>query len=98
MGPVGDCARCDRRYPSLPATRIPFWGREHDGARQREEPPIGRTLGRVLWRPVFMTLPRFALRMMFGDIADAVLLASMRGEPTKLVQSSFEFDHPDLEP
>lgn len=56
-----------------------------------------KTLGRVLWRPAFNWLPRPALRAMFGDIADAVLLASMRGSPQKLLASGFHFDHPDLE-
>jgi uncharacterized protein (TIGR01777 family) len=58
---------------------------------------FSKTLGRVLWRPVFISLPRFALRAMFGDIADAVLLSSMRGYPKKLLDSGFEFDHAELE-
>ena len=57
-----------------------------------------RTLGRVLWRPAFNWLPRPALRLMFGDIADAALLASMRGTPTKLQATDFTFDHAELEP
>jgi hypothetical protein len=56
-----------------------------------------KTLGRVLWRPALMWLPRVALRAMFGDIADAVLLASMRAVPRKLLDTGFVFDHPDLE-
>lgn len=56
-----------------------------------------KTLGRVLWRPAFNWLPPAALRVMFGDVADAVLLASMRGRPEKLLTSGFEFDHPNLE-
>lgn len=59
---------------------------------------FAKTLGRVLWRPVFMRLPRVALKAMFGEIADAVLLASMRGVPRKLLDSGFVFDHADLEP
>jgi len=35
---------------------------------------------------------------MFGDVADGVLLASMRGRPDKLLASGFTFDHPELEP
>jgi uncharacterized protein len=57
-----------------------------------------KTLGRVLWRPAFNWLPRTALKVMFGDIADAALLASMRGVPAKLQASGFAFDHPELEP
>jgi uncharacterized protein (TIGR01777 family) len=58
---------------------------------------FSKAIGRVLWRPVFMWLPRPALHAMFGEIADAVLLASMRGVPSKLTSSGFTFDHPDLE-
>ena len=56
-----------------------------------------KTLGRVLWRPAVMWLPRAALKAMFGDIADAALLASMRAVPRKLLDSGFAFDHPDLQ-
>ncbi len=58
---------------------------------------FSKTLGRVLGRPVFMRLPKSALRLMFGDIADAVLLASMRGVPNKLLATGFTFDHAELE-
>lgn len=57
-----------------------------------------KTLGRVLGRPAFMWLPGAALRAMLGDIADAVLLASVRAVPKKLLDSGFVFDHPELEP
>jgi uncharacterized protein (TIGR01777 family) len=56
-----------------------------------------KTLGRVLWRPAFNWLPRPALKLMFGDIADAALLASMRGVPNKLVADGFTFDNTPLE-
>jgi NAD dependent epimerase/dehydratase family enzyme len=56
-----------------------------------------KALGRVLWRPAVMWLPRVALKAMFGDIADAVLLADMRAVPRKLLDTGFAFDHPDLE-
>ena len=56
-----------------------------------------KTLGRVLWRPAFNWLPRPALKLMFGDIAEAALLASMRARPTKLEASGFTFDHAELE-
>ncbi len=57
-----------------------------------------KTLGRVLSRPAFFWLPRFALRVIFGEIADHALLASMRAVPRKLLESGFAFDHPELEP
>jgi uncharacterized protein len=59
---------------------------------------FGRTLAKVLRRPFLMTLPRWALRTMFGEIADAALLASMRVAPRRLLETGFEFDHDTLEP
>jgi uncharacterized protein (TIGR01777 family) len=55
-----------------------------------------KTLGRVLRRPAFFWLPRFALRAMFGQIADEALLASMKAVPRKLLDTGFAFAHPDL--
>lgn len=56
-----------------------------------------RTLGRVLNRPTLFPVPAFALRTLFGEMADDVLLASARVLPEKLMQSGYEFRDPDLE-
>jgi uncharacterized protein len=56
-----------------------------------------KTLGRVLRRPTFFRVPEFALRMMFGEMADAALLASQRVYPERLLAAGFEFKHPKLE-
>src|SRR5262249_46520628 len=57
-----------------------------------------KTLGRVLVRPAVFPLPAFAARLAFGEMADALLLASARVEPTKLLASRFVFKHKELEP
>jgi hypothetical protein len=57
-----------------------------------------KTLGRVLRRPAFMWLPRTALRVMFGEVADEALLASIKVRPAKLLASGFTFDQTELEP
>jgi hypothetical protein len=57
---------------------------------------FAKTLGRVLRRPAFFWLPRFALRLMFGQIADEALLASMKAVPKKLLDTGFAFGHTDL--
>ena len=59
---------------------------------------LTKTLGRVLGRPAVMWLPRPVLRVMFGEIADEALVASLRMLPRKLLDTGFTFDHPDLEP
>ena len=57
-----------------------------------------KALGRVLRRPAVLWLPRVALRVLFGEIADAALLASARAVPSKLLADGFTFDHQELEP
>ena len=56
-----------------------------------------KTLARVLCRPAILRLPRFLLRALFGELADAGLLASLRAVPGKLAESGFEFEHSNLE-
>jgi uncharacterized protein (TIGR01777 family) len=56
-----------------------------------------QTLGRVLGRPTIASLPAFAARLAFGEMADALLLASTRVEPRKLMATGYRFRHPDLE-
>ncbi len=57
-----------------------------------------KALGRVLKRPTIVRVPRMALRAAFGEMADEALLASDRALPTRLINTGFEFDLPDLEP
>jgi uncharacterized protein (TIGR01777 family) len=54
------------------------------------------TLGRVLHRPTVTVLPAFALRLAFGEMADATLLASQRVVPRRLQEAGFRFRFPDL--
>jgi len=56
-----------------------------------------KALGHVLHRPTIFPLPAFAARIMLGEMADALLLASARVEPAKLLGSRFVFRHKDLE-
>jgi uncharacterized protein (TIGR01777 family) len=55
------------------------------------------TLGRVLRRPTRLPLPAFAARLLFGEMADALLLASTRVTPARLVASGYTFQYPKLE-
>ena len=56
-----------------------------------------KTLGKVLVRPTIIHVPTFALRIMFGEMADEALLSSTRVEPLKLLKSGFKFEYPVLE-
>lgn len=56
-----------------------------------------QTLGRVLRRPTVFPLPGFAARLALGEMAEALLLASARVVPQRLLSSGYEFRYPDLE-
>jgi hypothetical protein len=56
-----------------------------------------RALGRQLHRRAFLAVPAFALRIMFGQMADEALLASARAVPVKLQAAGFQFSLPTVE-
>jgi uncharacterized protein (TIGR01777 family) len=56
-----------------------------------------RELARVLRRPAIVPLPAFAARLAFGEMADALLLASQRVMPGRLLASGYAFRFPGLE-
>ena len=65
------------------------------GAVTNEE--FTKTLGHVLGRPTLLPVPAFAARLAFGEVADAVLLASTRAEPARLKEAGYEFANPEIE-
>jgi uncharacterized protein len=56
-----------------------------------------RTLGRVLGRPTVLPVPAFAARLALGEMADELLLGSLRVVPTRLQASGYRFRQPTLE-
>jgi uncharacterized protein (TIGR01777 family) len=54
-------------------------------------------MGRVLTRPVIVPVPAFALRAIFGEMADGLLLASQRARPARLLAAGFTYEHPEIE-
>jgi len=55
-------------------------------------------LARALRRPAFLPVPKFALRALLGEMADALLLASQRCRPQELMQAGFRFEQPAVGP
>jgi len=53
-------------------------------------------LGNVLSRPTLLSVPAFAARLAFGEMADELLLSSARVEPGRLKENGYEFKHPEL--
>ena len=54
-------------------------------------------LGRALHRPTLMTVPKAALRLAVGEMADEAILASARVVPEVLQRSGYPFRHSDLD-
>lgn len=57
-----------------------------------------KTLGKVLHRPTMVPVPAFGARLLFGEMADALLLSSTRVKPSRLLSSGYKFSYAELEP
>jgi len=55
-----------------------------------------RSLGRAIHRPTLLPVPAVALRLAFGEMAEATVLASERVMPARLEEAGFQFEYPDL--
>jgi uncharacterized protein (TIGR01777 family) len=55
-----------------------------------------RSLAEVLHRPAIFPMPTFAVRAIFGQMGDELLLASARVLPSKLQVSGYQFRRPEL--
>lgn len=56
-----------------------------------------RVLAKVLVRPALAPVPALALKLLLGEMADALLLSSTRVDPRQLKNSGYQFLYPDLE-
>jgi uncharacterized protein (TIGR01777 family) len=57
-----------------------------------------RITAAVLHRPAIFATPAFALRIALGEMADGLLLASLRVMPEKLLGTGYQFRSPEFEP
>ena len=57
---------------------------------------FSKTLASVLKRPALFRVPGFVLRLVFGEMAQALLLGGQRVIPRALEQSGYEFEYPEL--
>ena len=58
---------------------------------------FARLLAREVHRPAFCHQPAFVLKLLLGEMATELLLASQRVTPHKLLESGYTFQIPDLE-
>lgn len=54
-------------------------------------------LGRQMHRPTFLKVPAFAMRLLIGEAAQELLLCSQKMKSHRLIDSGFEFKHPQLD-
>jgi uncharacterized protein (TIGR01777 family) len=57
---------------------------------------FARTLASVLSRPAMFPIPAAAVKIVFGEMGEELLLASQKVEPGKLVSSGYPFRYRDL--
>jgi len=58
---------------------------------------LTKQIVKALKRPAFIPAPAFALRALLGEMADGLLLSSLRILPEALEKSGFQFSSPDLQ-
>jgi hypothetical protein len=55
-----------------------------------------KVFGDVINRPTIFPIPEFAIRLMFGEMGEQLLLKGQRMKPAKLAEHGFEFRYPSL--
>jgi uncharacterized protein (TIGR01777 family) len=55
-----------------------------------------KTLASVLSRPAILPMPAFAVKTVFGEMGESLLLGSQKVEPGKLISSGYPFRHREL--
>ncbi len=68
------------------------------GPAQVRNRDFARALGAALHRPAVLPVPPLALRLVFGAMADEMILSSQRVTPAKLQARGFTFRWPELGP
>ena len=56
---------------------------------------FSRALGHALHRPAVAPVPGFAIRLLYGEMADLVVFGQ-RAVPARPLELGFTFAHPDL--
>jgi uncharacterized protein (TIGR01777 family) len=58
---------------------------------------LARSLGRAMKRPAWFPVPGFALKWIFGEMAEETLLSGQRVLPAALLREDFRFRYPEIE-
>ena len=55
-----------------------------------------RALGDALHRPTVLPLPAFAVKLLWGEMGEEILLGGQRVVPERLPEAGFSFSHPEI--
>ena len=58
---------------------------------------FSKALARAVGRPLFLRIPAWFLRLILGEMAQELFLASTRAVPRKLQSVGFEFEYPEID-
>lgn len=58
---------------------------------------FAKTLAKTLHRPLFLKMPSFVVKGLFGEMGECLLLKGQRVLPTRLLADGFQFSYPTLE-
>ena len=58
---------------------------------------FSRTVGSVLKRPVFFTVPKRVIKLVLGEMGEEIILGGAKVAPRKLIKAGFRFEDEDLE-
>jgi uncharacterized protein (TIGR01777 family) len=56
-----------------------------------------KTLGKALSRSTLFPIPAFGVRLLFGEMGEALLLGGQRVAPKELLDAQYQFQYPQLE-
>lgn len=57
---------------------------------------FARALATTMHRTLFLKMPAFVIRILFGEMGECLLLKGQRVIPTRLMEAGFKFRYPDL--
>jgi uncharacterized protein (TIGR01777 family) len=82
----------------LTALDDPSWSGAYNGSAPAPvtNKAFSHALGRVLHRPAVAPVPAFALRLLYGDMAE-IVTEGQRAVPNRALAAGFTFAHPDLD-
>jgi uncharacterized protein (TIGR01777 family) len=105
-GPIGGGAQWMSWVAREDVLRAIEWAIDNDAARgtynvtapnPARNRDFTRALGRALHRPAFMPVPAFALRMIYGQMAQETILSGQRVVPARATAEGFTFAYPELD-